>query len=52
LPVPDCAWAMVSLPDMMGMIALAWMGLGRSQPKPVQRRRWKERRWEGGRKGG
>jgi hypothetical protein len=33
-PVPDWAWAMVSLPWMMGRMALAWIGEGFSNPYP------------------
>lgn len=33
LPVPDCAWAMTSLPLTMGFIALCWIAEGFSNPE-------------------
>ena len=32
LPVPDCAWAITSLPLMIGLIARCWMADGFSKP--------------------
>ena len=32
LPVPDCAWAITSLPLMIGLMARCWMAEGFSKP--------------------
>jgi hypothetical protein len=32
LPVPDCAWAMTSVPLMTGTMARCWMADGFSKP--------------------
>ena len=34
LPVPDCAWAITSFPEIIGLIAFCWIGLGFSKPYP------------------
>eukprot|EP00962_Isochrysis_galbana_P045953 scaffold18296_cov124-Isochrysis_galbana.AAC.3 len=38
LPVPDCAWAIVSRPFRIGMIARCWMADGFSNPARGHRR--------------
>jgi len=31
-PVPDCACAITSFPEIIGLIAFCWIGLGFSNP--------------------
>mmetsp|Transcript_83126 Transcript_83126/g.201481 ORF Transcript_83126/g.201481 Transcript_83126/m.201481 type:complete len:289 (+) Transcript_83126:604-1470(+) len=44
LPVPDCAWAIVSRPFRSGNTALPWIGLGRSNPRAKMPRSTSSRR--------